>query len=515
MKVVLSWLREFAPFPDDVDVLVDALANLGLPVEELAADRRRRRRGGHARVLRTEAHPDAAKVQRVWVDAGDGAERHVWCGAFNFEAGDVVPFAPVGTALPDGRVLTSRAILGIPSEGMLCSAHELGLGSDHSGIMVLPETATVGVPYGDVIGLVADVVFDLDVTRNRPDCHGHLGVARDLAAWLDLPFARARADDGGQRARAPRAGRHRRRRFVRPLHHRRAVGRTRGPERAVDGDPAARGRSAPDQQRGRREQLRHARAATSRTTPTTSTPWAAAASGCATPRRGSASPPSTASTACSPTPTCSSVTPTTCRSGWPGSWAAPTPRSPTPRPPWRSNARGSSRTGSPPRWRGPACAATPRHGSSAASTPTASTAASPASSSCSARRAPSWWCTPERSTPAPRALPARERQLRRPRRQRQPHPRHRPRGRDDLARLLDPIGYTVDGDGAVVDVALPSWRPDSTEEIDVIEEVGRHYGYANIVDAGAAVAAARSPERCASSAADACARCWSASVRRR
>ena len=212
----------------------------------------------------------------------------------------MVPFAPLGTAMPDGRtMLTSRAILGIPSEGMLCSAHELGLGERPLGIMVLPETATVGAPYGDAIGLVADVVFDLDVTRNRPDCHGHLGVARDLAAWLDLPLAVPEPSDRGRRARTRRAGRASSPAIVRPLH---APSCCRGTRRSVARrgwrtDCTAAGH-APDQQRGRRQQLRHARARTSRTTPTTSTPWAAAASGSATPRRGSASPPSTASTAC-------------------------------------------------------------------------------------------------------------------------------------------------------------------------------------------------------------------------
>ncbi len=135
-----------------------------------------------------ERHPDAAKVIRVWVDQGDGVEHHVWCGASNFSPGDVVPLATVGTAMPDGRTIGSRGILGIPSDGMLCSPRELGVGGDHSGILVLPADTPLGVPYGEVTGLVDDVVFDIDVTRNRPDAFGHVGVARDLAAKLGLPF---------------------------------------------------------------------------------------------------------------------------------------------------------------------------------------------------------------------------------------------------------------------------------------------------------------------------------------
>ena len=189
MKLLLSWLRDYVAVPDDVDLdaLSDTLAMLGLPVEDIV------RTGGvpgviTARVVRTEQPPEARNTQRVWVDAGDGKERHVWCGAFNFAPGDVVPLAVLGTEMPDGRTIARRGILGIDSDGMLCSARELGLGDDHSGILVLPPDSPLGVPYGEVTGLRDDVVLDVDVTRNRPDCWSYLGVARDLAAKLGLAF---------------------------------------------------------------------------------------------------------------------------------------------------------------------------------------------------------------------------------------------------------------------------------------------------------------------------------------
>ena len=187
MRILLSWLREYVDTGDDLDELADTLAMLGLPVEEVIQT------GGvpgvvTARVVRTESHPDAAKVQRVWVDAGDGRERHVWCGAFNFTAGDVVPLATLGTDMPDGRTITRRGILGIDSEGMLCSARELGLGDDHTGILVLPADLPLGVPYGEALGRRDDVVLDIDVTRNRPDCQSYVGIARDLAAKRGVPF---------------------------------------------------------------------------------------------------------------------------------------------------------------------------------------------------------------------------------------------------------------------------------------------------------------------------------------
>jgi phenylalanyl-tRNA synthetase beta chain len=189
VKILLSWLRDYVALPSDVDLdsLTDTMAGLGLAVDEVI------RTGGvqgviTARITRTEQPPDAAKVQRVWVDAGDGRERHVWCGAFNIGPGDVVPLAVLGTVMPDGRTITRRGILGIDSDGMLCSARELDLGDDHTGILVLPPDTPLGLPYGDVTGLRDDVVLDVDVTRNRPDCWSYVGVARDLAAKLGLAF---------------------------------------------------------------------------------------------------------------------------------------------------------------------------------------------------------------------------------------------------------------------------------------------------------------------------------------
>ena len=189
MKIVHSWLLDLCPgLPDDTEAIAEALSDLGLAVESV--DRVGASVAGvvTAKVLRTERHPNAAKVHRVYVDAGDGVERHVWCGAFNMSAGDVVPLATAGTAMPDGRLIEPKPILGIPSQGMLCSARELGLGDDHSGILLLPHDIALGVPYGEALGLREELVYDLDVLRNRPDAYGHLGVARDLAARFGVPF---------------------------------------------------------------------------------------------------------------------------------------------------------------------------------------------------------------------------------------------------------------------------------------------------------------------------------------
>ena len=189
MRIVHSWLEELAPVGDDIDLIAATMTDLGLAVEQIIQVGATVEGVITARVVRTERHPDAAKVHRVFVETGDGRERHVWCGAFNMQADDIVPLATPGTAMPDGRVIEPKPILGIQSDGMLCSARELGLGDDHAGIVILPAGTPLGVPYGQALGRAPETVYDLDVTRNLPDCLGHLGVARQVAARLRLPLA--------------------------------------------------------------------------------------------------------------------------------------------------------------------------------------------------------------------------------------------------------------------------------------------------------------------------------------
>ena len=189
MKVVHSWIRDLAPLPDDVDAISFTLSDIGLAVESV--DKVGATVAGviTARVIKTERHPDAAKVHRVFLDNGDGTEHHVWCGAFNMQPGDVIPWATPGTTMPDGRLIETKPIVGIPSEGMCCSARELGLGDDHGGILIMDPSTPIGVPYGQALGLAEEIVYDIDVLRNRPDAYGQIGVARDLAARFHVPFA--------------------------------------------------------------------------------------------------------------------------------------------------------------------------------------------------------------------------------------------------------------------------------------------------------------------------------------
>lgn len=196
MKVLLSILRELADLPADAAEVALALNSLGLAVDAMDVIGQPVPGVVTARIVRTEKHPDAAKVTRCYVDAGDGQERHVWCGATNMGPGDIVPLATIGTAMPDGREIARRGILGIDSEGMLCSPAELGLAAESSGLLILPADTPLGVDLFQALGIEHDVLFDLDLTRNRPDCWGHAGIARDLAAYFKSTYRGPRIDTG-------------------------------------------------------------------------------------------------------------------------------------------------------------------------------------------------------------------------------------------------------------------------------------------------------------------------------
>lgn len=196
MKILLSILREMADIPADPDTVADALNSLGLAVEEMVVVGAPVEGVVAARITRMEKHPDAAKVTRCYVDAGDGVERHVWCGATNMSEGDIVPLATLGTTMPNGMQIARRAILEIDSEGMLCSEVELGISDESSGLLILPPGTQLGVSPFVALGIEHDVVYDLDLTRNRADCWGHLGVARDLAAHFGVPLRGPRIDTG-------------------------------------------------------------------------------------------------------------------------------------------------------------------------------------------------------------------------------------------------------------------------------------------------------------------------------
>jgi phenylalanyl-tRNA synthetase beta chain len=186
MRAPLSWIRDFTPIDEPPAVIGTALDNLGLEVEEIEAPGAEIGGVVVARIVEVLPHPNADKLQLADVDTGDGVVRVV-CGAPNIHAGMTVPLATVGGRLPGGMDIAKRRIRGETSQGMLCSARELGLGDDHAGILDLDATLALGTDVRDALGL-DDVVFHLSITPNRPDAMGVVGVARELAAHFKLPL---------------------------------------------------------------------------------------------------------------------------------------------------------------------------------------------------------------------------------------------------------------------------------------------------------------------------------------
>jgi phenylalanyl-tRNA synthetase beta chain len=188
MKLTLSWLRDFAPVEGSPDQIGGQLTRLGMAVEEQAPADAGMDGLIVARVLDLRAHPDADRIQLVDVDAGDGEALQIACGAFNMAEGDLVPLAPIGTTMRDGMEIARRKMRGEWSNGMLCSAPEVGLGTDAEGILVLPDDLEPGAPLAEALGLAGDTWFDLEINANRPDAMSVAGVARDLAAHQGVRF---------------------------------------------------------------------------------------------------------------------------------------------------------------------------------------------------------------------------------------------------------------------------------------------------------------------------------------
>ncbi len=188
MKVLLSWMREFTPLEGPPQGIAEDLSDLGLAVEDMVTFADAPAGIVVAKVAGLRPHPDADRIQLVDVDAGDGELRQVCCGAFNMAVGDLVPLATVGTTMPGGLQIGRRKMRGQLSEGMICSPAELEMGTDAEGIMILPADLEPGDDLTAALGVAGDVLFDLEVNPNRPDALSVVGVARDLAARRGLPF---------------------------------------------------------------------------------------------------------------------------------------------------------------------------------------------------------------------------------------------------------------------------------------------------------------------------------------
>ena len=187
MKVTLNWLKQYVDFDWSPEVLAERLTMLGIEVEGV------QKLGGEfegivvAQVITRDKHPNADKLSLCRVNDGQG-ERQIVCGAQNFKAGDKVPLILPGAKLPakpgaEPFTIKVGKIRGVESQGMMCSPQELGLPDQVDGLLILREDAKVGQPFAEYLGRSgSDVVYDLEITPNRPDLNSVIGIAREIAA---------------------------------------------------------------------------------------------------------------------------------------------------------------------------------------------------------------------------------------------------------------------------------------------------------------------------------------------
>ena len=190
MNISYNWLKEYVDFDLTPDEVAAALTSIGLEtgsVEEVQTIK-----GGLeglviGEVLTCEAHPNSDHMHVTTVNLGQGEPVQIVCGAPNVAAGQKVVVATLGTKLYDGDecfTIKKSKLRGVESVGMICAEDEIGIGTDHAGIIVLPADAVVGTPAKEYYNVKSDYVLEVDITPNRVDATSHFGVARDLAAYL-------------------------------------------------------------------------------------------------------------------------------------------------------------------------------------------------------------------------------------------------------------------------------------------------------------------------------------------
>ena len=186
MKFSLNWLREFVELPDDVTQLSEMLTLAGVEIEGIET------RGANfalvvvAQITASAQHPNADRLSVCQVDDGSGQLRQIVCGAKNYKVGDKVPLAQPGAVLSGDLKIKASKLRGVESQGMLCSAKELGIAEDAAGLLILSPEAKIGAPISDLFP--NDTILDVEITPNRSDLLSHYGLAREIAALAKKPL---------------------------------------------------------------------------------------------------------------------------------------------------------------------------------------------------------------------------------------------------------------------------------------------------------------------------------------
>jgi len=180
MKFSVNWLREFVDLPKNAEEIAELLTRAGVETENIETRGAKMDKVIVSQVTASSRHPNADRLTVCEVDDGSGQTRQIVCGATNYKVGDKVPLALPGAVLPNGLEIRKSKLRGVESEGMLCSAIELGLGQDAAGLLILSPEAKIGAPIADLFP--DDTILDVEITPNRGDLLSHFGLAREIAA---------------------------------------------------------------------------------------------------------------------------------------------------------------------------------------------------------------------------------------------------------------------------------------------------------------------------------------------
>src|SRR6184192_4283014 len=183
MKFSVNWLREFVDLPKEPEDIADLLTRAGVETKGIETRGAKIDKVIVSQITASSCHPNADRLTVCEVDDGSGTKRQIVCGATNYKVGDKIPLALPDAKLPNGTEIRKNKLRGVESDGMLCSAIELGLGSDAAGLLILSPEAKICAPIGDLFP--ADTILDVEITPNRGDLLSHFGLAREIAALTE------------------------------------------------------------------------------------------------------------------------------------------------------------------------------------------------------------------------------------------------------------------------------------------------------------------------------------------
>ena len=184
MLISLNWLKQYVEIKESIEEVENALTMIGQEVEAIEIQGENLENVVIGQIVEFDRHPNSDRLTLLKVNVGEGEPLQIICGATNHKLNDKVVVAKIGATLPGDFKIKKSKIRDVESYGMLCSEEELGFAKESDGIIILPEDAPIGKEYREYLNL-NDVIFELEITPNRPDCLSHIGIAREIAAYYD------------------------------------------------------------------------------------------------------------------------------------------------------------------------------------------------------------------------------------------------------------------------------------------------------------------------------------------